>query len=458
MAKWLKGSMFQRTQRKLTLQYSALLILFLILFVVIVYGLLYYAIFKDEKVRLGILIRSETEFIQTILEENKSEQISSKLFLLSTEQFFYYWLDNQGKFVMGDEVQPEIRWQVLSWIEKNGSTANDQVVTVPLEISIQPPKEGGISDSVPQEADFLVTSRPIYVDGVLVGSLYIGKDFSHTTIFFDWLIRVLSGIVLSFFLLALFISYLMSHRALIPVSEVYFRQREFLADASHELRTPLSVMLSSIELLRMEVQIEENGFVSNLLDDMKDEVKRMTRLVAELLSLARSDSDEVTLNLIWFDFRPVAEKAVRSLMPIASDNKVLLQMEMQKKLLVYGDIQWLTQLLVILIDNAIKYTSAGGSVEVKVRKDQRKQNQFLTIVVKDTGIGIHAKDQERIFDRFYRQDRSRSKIVLGHGLGLSIAKWIVRLSDGTINVDSTLGKGSTFTVQIPVPDEPSDRY
>ena len=237
----------------------------------------------------------------------------------------------------------------------------------------------------------------------------------------------------------------MSKRAMVPIRHAFKRQQDFVADASHELRTPLSVMLSSIEILEMEKD-QLSHMPARMVDNVKEEVKRMTGLVGDLLTLARSDTDDPKqMSFERFDLQSVAEKAILSFEPHALEKNIQLNLDVQSSITVFGQKERLTQLLYILLDNAIKYSPENGSVKLHVWKE--KDNVFIS--VSDTGIGIDQKDLPYIFERFYRVDRARTRQNGGHGLGLSIAKWIVDLHGGQINVESKLNKGTTFIVKLP---------
>jgi signal transduction histidine kinase len=199
----------------------------------------------------------------------------------------------------------------------------------------------------------------------------------------------------------------------------------------------------------MEMTIEpapEENFVRKMLLNMRQEVKRMTNLVGDLLTLARSDSNTIETKMETFDFRPLAGKALESVSPLAASKQIALEMYAPDTLTATGDSQRLSQLLYILLDNAIKYTANGGEVRLTLSKEESQ----LCLQVQDTGIGIKPDDQAHIFERFYRADKSRSRQMGGHGLGLSIAKWIVETHGGTIQLTSEVGKGSTFTIRIPI--------
>lgn len=296
----------------------------------------------------------------------------------------------------------------------------------------------------------MMVGRPIYYGNECIGFLYIGKDVSVQEKIFKWVIFVLGGIGLLFFIVALAISHFLSKRTMIPIANAFARQREFVADASHELRTPLSVLLSSIDTLEMEEAIEEDPFSRNVLGNMKDEVKRMANLIGDLLTLARSDSGTLEVRRDSFEFRAHAETIVRSLEPIAAAKNISLQFHAFSDIHLYADLEKLKQLLYILLDNAIKYTPNNGLVQLSLSTEGTEQNKMFIMQVRDTGVGIPPEDCEKVFDRFYRVDKSRARQMGGHGLGLSIAKWIVDAHEGTIRVTSTLNEGSIFIVRIPV--------
>ena len=171
----------------------------------------------------------------------------------------------------------------------------------------------------------------------------------------------------------------------------------------------------------------------------------MTNLVSDLLTLARSDSNTIETKMEMFNFRPHADKALESVSPLAASKQISLNLDTPATLMATGDPQRLSQLLYILLDNAIKYTPNGGEVRLSLSDEARQ----LCIKVQDTGIGIKQEDQDHIFERFYRADKSRSRQMGGHGLGLSIAKWIVGTHGGSIQLVSEVGKGSTFVIRIP---------
>ena len=216
-------------------------------------------------------------------------------------------------------------------------------------------------------------------------------------------------------------------------------QRRFVADASHELRTPLTTIRGNVDLLRLEEQ-DSGPDQQEALSDIATEAERMSRLVNNLLALARADSG-LHLTRRPVEVQPVVAEVFQKAARLA--DHVDLRLGETAYASVLGDRDYLVQLLFILADNALKYTPAGGTVTISVGCEGR----MVRIAVADTGAGIAREEQPRIFDRFYRADPSRHGD--GTGLGLSIARWIAQELSGSIELESEPGKGSTFTIVLP---------
>ena len=216
-------------------------------------------------------------------------------------------------------------------------------------------------------------------------------------------------------------------------------QRRFVADASHELRTPLTTIRGNVELLALE-HSGVNGD-REALEDIASEAERMSRLVTNLLALARADGG-LHIARHPVELEPVVQEVVQKGHRLAQ--RVDLELDCTVSAVVLADEDYLRQLLFILVDNAVKYTPAGGTVRVACLR----RGHEVRIAISDTGVGVAEKDLPRIFDRFFRSDPSRHGE--GTGLGLAIARWIVEELQGRIEVQSELGKGSTFTVTLPL--------
>jgi two-component system sensor histidine kinase CiaH len=233
-------------------------------------------------------------------------------------------------------------------------------------------------------------------------------------------------------------------RALVPIRTALETQRRFVSDASHELRTPIAVVRANNELLlRHPESTVESNF--DQVEAIAGETEHMTRLVEDLLTLARADEGRMAIAHEPLDLGALVEEVTRDMGALAEVKGLELTGDCSLGD-VNGDPQRLRQLAVILIDNALKYTPAGGRVRVTCRRAGRR----VELRVSDTGPGISSEHQKHIFDRFYRVDASRARAAGGSGLGLAIARWIVEAHHGRLTVESVPGDGSTFVVRLPV--------
>jgi signal transduction histidine kinase len=454
-----KRDIFEGTQFRLTLLYSGLLMLFLVLFIAVVYTILYATIFKDQERELESSVSHEARSIEEYLRfqnhKGRLEFRNQESVEKDVDQFFYYVVNHSGELVLGDELIPELRTKLVTTVSEWNPNRNEILQkTFHVDSSEKRSNDKGRKGEFrpTQRKDtirLMIAGQPISYKGEVIGMLYIGKEVSLAYQVFKWLLIILLGLAILFSGVALVISYYMSKKAMIPITRAFSKQREFVADASHELRTPLSVMLSSINAMEMTLELKEEDYSHKLLGNMKKEVKRMTGLVGDLLTLARSDSGTIEYVNERFDFRPIAEEVMGSVRTMAESKQIDLSFDAPESLSVYGDPNRLTQLLYILLDNAMKYTPNGGEAKLSLTVKGRE----LFITMKDTGIGIKSEDYDRIFERFYRVDKARTRQAGGHGLGLAIAKWIVESHKGTIHVSSKQGEGSTFFIRIPIKEE-----
>jgi two-component system, OmpR family, sensor kinase len=222
-------------------------------------------------------------------------------------------------------------------------------------------------------------------------------------------------------------------------------QRRFVADVSHELRTPLTSIRGNIEI------IKRYGMDQEAIDAIDNEANRMARLVNDLLMLARADNGELKITLTPTDLDTIVSEVYRESKVLAKDRPMTIRMGQFQPLRVNGDGDRLKQLLLNLVSNAIKFTPDGGTITLHLYEEAGQ----ACVQVVDTGIGIKSEDLERIFDRFFQADTSR--VYRGDssaGLGLSIVKWIADAHDGTITAESEVGKGTAFTLLLPLLDPP----
>lgn len=235
-------------------------------------------------------------------------------------------------------------------------------------------------------------------------------------------------------------------RALRPIRESFEAQQRFVSDASHELRTPLAVMRANGELLQRHPN-DTIGANMDQVEAITAEAEAMTRLVDDLLILAHADEGAANLSRTAVALGAVMEELGRDMEALATERDLTLSVDAEP-LEVAGDRHRLRQLGTILLDNALKYTPAGGRVSLRCARS----GKYAELSVSDTGPGIAVAEQARIFDRFVRADSARTRSAGGTGLGLAIAKWIAESHGGRISVESQPGAGAKFVVRLPLAD------
>jgi two-component system, OmpR family, sensor histidine kinase CiaH len=245
------------------------------------------------------------------------------------------------------------------------------------------------------------------------------------------------------FAVAGFSGYFLAGRTLNPIKKMVDEQNRFITDASHELRTPLTSLKTSIEvnLRNKNITLDQ---AKELIKSNLEDVENLQVLSDGLIHLAQYQEPNGNIIFENISTKDIIDDAIGKVNAIAEDNKIQINSKIEK-LNFEGDRKSLTELLVILLDNSIKYSKKNSSIKINVTEVSGK----TVISVSDEGIGIDDKDLPNIFNRFYRAEKSRSKKnVPGYGLGLSIAKKIVEIHNGLINVKSEKGKGTTFTVTL----------
>jgi len=221
--------------------------------------------------------------------------------------------------------------------------------------------------------------------------------------------------------------------------------KRFTSDASHELRTPLQALRSIGEVALQSEQRPE--YYREVISSMLEETDRMAKLTQSLLTLSRADSGHVKLNYASVKLEKLVEEAMDLLEILAEEKTQKLVLNVQDKMEISADPVFLRQAVINLVDNAIKYSPSDTEIVTRLYSDTSKQ---VVIEVRDKGPGIAPEYQERVFDRFYRIDKSRSRDLGGAGLGLAITKWAIEAHGGKIELESTLGLGSTFRIFLPL--------
>ncbi|HET9946624.1 MAG TPA: HAMP domain-containing sensor histidine kinase [Patescibacteria group bacterium] len=250
----------------------------------------------------------------------------------------------------------------------------------------------------------------------------------------DVVILVLSG----------FAGYLLAGITLRPIKKMLDEQNRFITDASHELRTPLTALRSEIEVNLRDKDLSLSS-AKNLLKSNLEEVENLQKLSDNLLQLSNAEPNKnITVGTI--EIAIVIQEAIKKITPQAKKKQISISFT-PKNFLILAEKSDLVQLLIIFLDNAVKYSKKKTTVTIETRSTDHS----CEITIADEGMGIEKKEIPHIFDRFYRVDSSRTKqTISGYGLGLSIAKKIVDSYKGSLSVKSEVGKGSTFRILLPI--------
>lgn len=245
-------------------------------------------------------------------------------------------------------------------------------------------------------------------------------------------------------ILSIIASYILAKRTLIPAAETIKKQTEFVQNASHELRTPLTIIQAKQELLLRE----PNAKIIDKSEDISltlNETKRLAKLTKDLMILASAYSNNMVLEKELVNIDKLIENTVKPYTEMVSLEEKELKLNLKCEKNINVDVNKIQQMLIILLDNAIKYTEKGNIIEICTSLKDSK----CIIEVKDTGIGISDEGLKQVFNRFYREDRARNRETGGSGLGLSIADTIIKAHGGTIKASHNSPKGTVFTVKLP---------
>ena len=424
--------MFGRSRRQLTLIYSLMMCIFLIVLIFVVHMTMEWAMFSEHAQEILDAADSISDLRERYGQNPESSSDEGKSYKSTNDRLFFYIFDEDRRLVdfarASFRVESFILDTIDAWRIPDGEIA---VFSRPNELG--------------RTTNVMMASKYLRISGVS-HRLYVGKD---VTVMYSGLqkstyILIFLGVVA--LIIATIFGHFMAGRAIVPLKEAYEKQRQFAADASHELRTPLAVVMASADLLLMDQSIK-SPFLKQVIEDVKSEVQKMSKLVSDLLMVARSDNNALKVTIKKFDLGEMLNQNIRMMRPLAEKKGITLNGENIQEVEMQADEQKIKQLILILVDNAIKYTPEGGKVTVGIESINEGK---VTFFVQDSGIGIAKEDQDKVFERFYRVDKARSREIGGNGLGLSIASEIVRLHEGKISVESELGKGTKFIVELKV--------
>lgn len=289
---------------------------------------------------------------------------------------------------------------------------------------------------------YLSAVVPVQKDNNVIGKLYMFKNIefyynaAYKTLF------ILLCIALLLVLGAGGISYWLAGINIRPIRRMYERQKQFTADASHEMRTPLAVMRLAVTALREDNDSKYSSFASESLQMLNNEVDSMSRLTQRLMELARSEQESDSLLTERVDLSDLCENTVEQLRLLAKEKSIDLADFVEPELYLKGDAEGLKRLLIILLDNAIKYSAGSSRITLRLFKSDKQ----VHLEVADEGEGIKDDDKKLVFDRFYRVDKARSRSQGGFGLGLSLAQTIAKQHDAVIRILDNNPKGTIMQV------------
>lgn len=415
--------MFKRTKIKLVLLNSLVLLVILNAFGAGLYQYMKIKLYAsvDQELK-GALIHIEQEHLRDILQERDSErEVDNRI--------IYLLWDDDGNLVRqipNKTFNEKVVYQLRPHIPEDNpediifSTKYYRSLVVPVE-KLQGAREVGD----------IKTCQIVY---------YMEPEKE----ILDSLLKVTEIGALISVLIAILVGFYLANRALIPIQLAWNKQQQFVADASHELRTPLAVIRLNLERLfrHPDKTIEQE---SEHLSEVIHETNRISKMVADLLVLARSDSSELQLEYGKLQLDGIVRRVIQQFQDMADIKGIKLVSSLDEEIDMIGDKERLHQLIVILLDNAMKYTKQSGIITVILEMFP----SYIGLSIADTGIGISREDLPFIFDRFYRSDKARNRTNVGTGLGLSIAKWIVEEHGGKIRVESKLGVGTIFKIILP---------
>ncbi|MCH5583945.1 cell wall metabolism sensor histidine kinase WalK [Shimazuella sp. AN120528] len=432
-------NLFASTRKQLTHYNSGMLIIFLLLFNIVISLVLFLITYHEQRMELFDIGKQEINELNMDIDEYPGGQNQENPLVPSINKtkgiFLTYFLKPNHRLIIIDEYSSKIREPIFKNV-KNWKPDKMGFKFLRIELS-------------EKDSHYLfLVSQNIYQNGKRKGTIYIGKDITYLITMYFHFLFILLGISLIFFVIALLVGHTMTKQAIKPIIKAYTLQSEFIANVSHELRTPLSVLQSGLEAIDFEEGKHFSPIAKNILSDLQEEVRSTTQLVNHLLYLIRSDSGEQPTKKENFDLLILLQQIIRSFQRLSESKDIKLDLLTLHPLPIYTDKENIKQLLYILIDNALKYTPNGGNVCISYEQ----KDEILTIVVQDNGIGISSEQQQHIFDRFYRADKSRSRQTGSSGLGLSIGKSIIESLHGTIKVSSKLNAGSKFFIMIPLPN------
>ena len=419
---------FEKLRRQMTCVYAAIFGVLILAIVAAAYTLIWWEILANEKTNLIAQIYHEGE------EWIESEEPPCSQAAMSSGKMFAYFVAPDGKTVILNQLGDGDVGKAL--LSHQSDWPQDMEGTHLIRMR-------GTNG---ERYRYLAGVAPVVDKGKQIGTLYMFKNMefyyqaAYKTLF--WLLCM----ALVLYMAACYFGYWLAGRNIRPISQMYARQKQFTADASHEMRTPLAVMKLAVQGLREDEDSRLSEFAKESVGMLDSEADRLSRLTENLMTLARSDEDNLPAYTEQVDMTALCHKVAAQLALLAEQKQIVLKQELQADLSVQGDELALSRLLIILLDNALKYSAAKTTVTLR----GARVKEHLVIEVRDEGCGISDEDKTRVFDRFYRVDKARSRSQGGLGLGLSLAWAIVHQHGGSIKIFDNQPQGTVMYVQLPL--------
>jgi len=465
------GKFYRRTDTKMTLWYMVTFLISSLIICTFLYSGLRYRLLKE----IDQFLLDETKEMEKVLSQEPQEtnflmRFEDEVMARKYYPFFFQILDPKGEPLYISEGFREIGYELQDRVLINARNRKETLE----EIN----SDGG-------RIAFRIISTPVYRDGRLIEIIqlgtqlhYVKRNLSH----FRDNILIALPIILVFGTLG---GWVLARRSLSPIGYIavkaqsitsqnlserltvrgtgdemdnlirtinamiarlessFKRMAEFTADASHELKTPLCAMRGEAEVLLLKERKAEE--YQEGLAHFIEQFDHLNQMINDLILLSKLDTTEVALKMAPLRLDLLIKDLCNFFQVLAEQKNIALEIGTLEEVTVIGDKIRLQQLFTNLIDNAIKYTTQGA-----IRVTAKKNEDAVAVKIVDTGMGIPEEEREKIFKRFYRMDKSRSRETGGVGLGLSIAEWVVHAHHGRIEVDSEINRGSTFTVYLPL--------
>ena len=426
------SKIFENLRRRMTCIYAGVFGVLILLIVFVAYTFVWWEIIDHERHELVATVYHEAEEWVDSGEEPCSAVSIHEGSMLA----YFVTMDDKTEILnqLGDGPQGRALWRHRNdWPKKMDST---RIIRM----------HGDKNQPENTRYRYLAAVAPVVKNGETVGKLYMFENIEfYYTAAFKTLYKLLCIAVL-FFVGACYFGYWLAGRNIKPISEMYGRQMQFTADASHEMRTPLAVMALATQGLREDEESKYSAFAQESIEMLQNETKRMSRLTEHLMALARGDEGTMPELKLAVDMTELCQRVGKQLALLAQEKDITLHTQVDGNLQLLGDEAALHRLLIILLDNAIKYSPEHTRIDFIATKT--KNNLFLA--VQDQGCGISDEDKEKVFDRFFRVDKARSRSQGGLGLGLSLAQAIVRQHHGSIKVLDNKPCGTIMQVLLPL--------